>query len=87
MAGILLGVGMPYFAANLENHDTELYCNRAHRVEEFHGLILVDGEKAPLTCRCSLQVRLDSDNPAMETILTRAKDPTFLTDASICGRW
>ena len=55
-----------------------------YRVEQVHGLVLMDGEEAPLTRRRSLRDRLvsASDGEGSEG-RTRAKEPAFLRVANI----
>lgn len=62
-----------------------------YRVEQVHGLVLMDGEEAPLTRRRSLRDRLVSANDGEGSAndgegsegRTRAKEPAFLRVANI----
>lgn len=56
---MLLGVGIPYcfFLSARRVREGEIN----YRVEQSYGLIFMEGEEAPLTCRCSLEIALRRD--------------------------
>jgi len=59
----------------------------AYRIKKIHGLVFMDGKEAPLTRRCGLRKSVVSAEKSScgkgRKGLTRAKEPAFLSEASI----